>query len=129
MAIKYYPKAGQILSCNLLDFKAPEIGKIRPAMIISPKLPYRSEIVTIVPLSTTPPRHSLPFVVKLSRNYVPDQPEDDDCWAKCDMVMNLALTRLAGFKIGRRKYHFPQSTPEDLLAVRNGVMSGLGFSS
>lgn len=101
--------------------------KIRPVIVLSPKLPYRSEIVTIVPISLTPPRHDLPFVVKLSKNYHPQEEDDLECWAKCDMVTNLALHRLKSFKIDRRKYHTPQLIGPDLSAVREGVVHGLGM--
>ena len=100
--------------------------KARPIIVISPKLPYRSDIVTIVPISTTAPKHDLPFVVRLSKNYHPEETDDLPCWAKCDMVLNIALRRLDGFRIGRRKWANPQATGEDLQAVRAGVIHGLG---
>ena len=101
--------------------------KVRPVMVISPRLPYRSEIVTIVPISTTAPKHALPFVVRLSRNYRPDEDPSMPTWAKCDMLMNIGTRRLTAFKVGRRKYAYPTASPEDLKAVREGVLHGLGF--
>ena len=127
MPIQFYPRAGQILICDFSGFKEPEMVKPRPVIIVSPKLPYRSEIATVVPISTTPARHDLPFVVKLSKNYHPLEADDFPCWAKCDMVMNIALWRLKGFKIGRRKWELPQATAEDLQAVRAGVLHGFGM--
>lgn len=101
--------------------------KVRPVIVISPKLPYRSEIVTVVPISTTAPKHSLPFAVQLSKNYHPDEPDDLPCWAKCDMLMNIGKWRLNGFKVGRRKWELPCATGDDLEAVRRGVLHGLGL--
>lgn len=101
--------------------------KQRPIIVVSPKLPYRSEIVTVVPISLTPPTHTLPFAVKLSKNYHPNEDDDLPCWAKCDMVMNIAKWRLDGFKVGRRKWENPQATGDDLQAVRDGVLHGLGL--
>lgn len=95
-------------------------------MVVSPKLPFRSDIVAVVPISLTAPRHDLPFCVKLSKNYHPKEGDDLPCWAKCDMVMNLGLWRLEGFKVGRRKFVNPQASAEDLLAVKRGVLYGLG---
>ena len=112
--------------CDFTDFREPEMVKARPIIVISPKLPYRSDIVTIVPISTTAPKHDLPFVVRLSKNYHPEETDDLPCWAKCDMVLNIALRRLDGFRIGRRKWANPQATGEDLQAVRAGVIHGLG---
>lgn len=128
MPLNFYPRAGQILICDFKGFLEPEMVKVRPVVVISPKLPYRAEIVTVVPISTTAPRHEYPFVVRLSKNYHPKELDDFPCWAKCDMVMNIARHRLDGFKVGRRKYVNPQMDGHDLQAVRAGVMHALGFS-
>lgn len=118
---------GQVLVCNFTDLQPPEICKIRPVIVVSPRLPHRSELVAVVPVSTTVPKHNLPYVYKLSRNYHPQEEDSLDCWAKCDLVMNISLKRLNGFKVGRRKYEFPKLSKEDLDAVRAAVMCGLGF--
>lgn len=128
MSLKFFPRAGQIFVCDFTSFTEPEMTKKRPVIVISPRLPHRSEIVTVVPISTTAPKHALPFVVKLSRNYHPSDDPTLPTWAKCDMVTNLALTRLSQFKIGRRKYTYPTLNPEDLESVRQGVIHGLGMS-
>jgi uncharacterized protein YifN (PemK superfamily) len=109
------------------DLTEPEMTKFRPVIVVSPRLPYRSEVVTIVPISLTAPRHELPFCYKLSRNYHPNEADDLPCWAKADMVTNVALRRLNGFKIGRRKWHYPQLSAADLVGVRRAVRCGLGL--
>ena len=129
MAIRFYPRAGQILVCDFSGFKVPEMVKPRPIIVVSPRLPYRSEIVTVVPLSTTASIHNLPFVVRLSRNYHPLEDDNLPVWAKCDMVMNIARWRLDGFKVGRREWETPLATGDDLTAVRNGVLHGLGLGA
>lgn len=128
MPISFFPRAGQILVCNYSDFKKPEINKIRPVIVVSPRLPHRSQIVTVVPISTTAPEHDLPFVVRLSKNYHPQEKDELPCWAKCDMIMNIARDRLDGFKIGRRKWETPEASAEDLTAVQHGMIHGLGMS-
>lgn len=127
MPLKYHPRAGQILMCDFKGFEVPEMVKIRPVIVVSPKLPYRGDIVAIVPISLTAPQHDLPFCVRLSKNYHPQEDDGLPCWAKCDMVMNLGRWRLDGFKVGRRKWENPQATAEDLAAVRRGVIFGLGM--
>lgn len=112
--------------CDFQGFKVPEMVKVRPVMVVSPRLPYRSDIVAVVPISLTAPIHDLPFCVRLSKNYHPNEDDDLPCWAKCDMVMNLGLWRLDGFKVGRRKYETPQATADDLRIVKEGVLHGLG---
>jgi len=127
MPLKFFPRAGQIFVCDFTSFKEPEMTKKRPVIVISPKLPYRSQIVTVVPISTTAPKHDLPFVVKLSRNYHPTDEVKPDTWAKCDMVTNLSLVRLDAFRVAPKKYVYPTLSPEDLKAVRDGVIHGLGL--
>ena len=127
MTIQFYPRSGQILVCDFKDFQAPEMIKIRPVIVVSPRLPYRSEIVTIVPISTSPPRHTLKFVVQLSKNCHPNEDDEKPCWAKCDMIMNIGLWRLNSFKVGRRKWLTPVASKKDLNHVRAGVLHGLGM--
>ncbi|AUH33460.1 type II toxin-antitoxin system PemK/MazF family toxin [Paracoccus tegillarcae] len=127
MAINFHPRAGQMLVADFSDLKAPEICKVRPVIVISPKLPFRSGLVAVVPVSLTPPRQDLPYVFRLSKNYHPDSQDDLACWAKCDLVMNIALWRLNGFKLGRRKWSTPAISPEDLVGVRKAVAAGLGL--
>lgn len=103
--------------------------KTRPVIVVSPKLPYRGQIVTIVPISLTEPIHNLPYTVRLSKNYHPNEDDDLPCWAKCDMLMNISKARLNGFKIGRRKYESPQASNDDLQAVKHGVIYSLGLGN
>ena len=129
MAINYYPRAGQVLVCDFSGFQPPEMVKVRPVVVISPRLPYRSEIVTVVPISLTPPELDLPFCVRLSKNYHPNEADDLPCWAKCDMLMNISRARLDGFKIGRRQWVAPQMDRGDLDSVKAGVLHGLGLGN
>ncbi len=127
MAINFHPRAGQILMCDFKGFVKPEMVKVRPVMVVSPRLPHRSSIATIVPISLTAPVHNEPYVVRLSKNYHPAESDDLACWAKCDMLMNIGLHRLQGFKLDRRKWATPQANAKDLHAVRIGVLYGLGM--
>lgn len=127
MALLFYPRAGQVFVCDFSGFKVPEMVKLRPVIVVSPKLPYRSDIVAVVPISTTEPRHDLPFCHRLSKNYHPQEPDDLPCWAKADMLMNLGTWRLSAFKVGRRKYIYPTLSPGDLAGVRRAVLCGLGL--
>lgn len=129
MPLPFHPKPGHVLVCDFRGFHPPEMVKIRPVMIVSPRLPFRSGLVAVVPISLTAPRHTLPFVVRLSHNYHPTERDDLPCWAKCDMIVNISTDRLAGFKVGRRRWVTPRATRDDLRAVRHGVLHGLGFGS
>ncbi|MEQ8282945.1 MAG: type II toxin-antitoxin system PemK/MazF family toxin [Parvibaculum sp.] len=127
MALNFYPRAGQIFVGDFSDLKEPEMTKVRPVIVVSPRLPYRSEIVAVVPISLTAPKHNLPYCFRLSKNYHPQEPDDLPCWAKADMLMNVATKRLSAFKIGRRQYDYPTLIPEDLAGVRHAVLCGLGL--
>jgi len=129
MPINFVPKAGQILRCNFAGMREPEMVKNRPVMIINPKLPYRSELVTLVPLSSTPPQHTMPFCVRLSRNYYPGGNREAPQWAKCDMIYNLRVERLDRFPVKGRGWTFVTAVREDLEAVHKGVLAGLGYSA
>ena len=128
MSIRFYPRPGQMFMSDFSAMSEPEMNKIRPVVVISPRLPYRSQIVTVVPISTTKPFHDLPFCFRLSRNYHPSEDANLPCWAKADMVGNFSISRLDGFKIGRRKWEIPEMTEDDLEGVRRAVLAGLGFS-
>jgi mRNA interferase MazF len=123
----FYPRMGHVLMGDFSDLREPEMTKMRPVIVVSPRLPFRSDVVAVVPISLTAPRHNLPFCFKLSKNYHPNEPDDLPCWAKADMVTNVGLRRLDGFKIGRRKWHYPQLSDADLVGVRRAVMCGLGL--
>lgn len=125
--LKIFPRAGQVYVCDFIGFREPEMVKPRPVIVISPRLPYRSEIAAIVPISLTAPRHELPFCYKLSKNYHPDEADDVPSWAKADMLMNVGIYRLSPFKVGRRRYAYPTLTQEDLAGVRHAVLCGLGL--
>lgn len=129
MPIDFTPKAGDILRCNFAGMRDPEMIKTRAVMIINPSIPYRSQLVTVVPLSTTPPRHDLPFCVRLSRNYWPDRDRMTPQWAKCDMIYNFRVERLDRFPIRNRQWTFEKATMPDLIAVRRGVLAGLGYTA
>lgn len=56
MGLAYHPKQGEILLCNYdTGFVAPEMTKLRPVVVISPRLRRRDDLVAVVPLSTTEP--------------------------------------------------------------------------
>ena len=118
---------GQVFVGDFRDLNEPEMTKLRPVIVVSPRLPNRSELVAIVPISLTAPIRDLPFCYRLSKNYHPHEPDDLPCWAKADMVMNVAIRRLEGFKVGRRKWAYPNLTADDLLGVRRAVLIGLGL--
>jgi uncharacterized protein YifN (PemK superfamily) len=108
--------------------------KARPAIVISPRLPYRDALCTVVPISGSYDGRELPYVVRLV--FDPPLPEPfpyNIAWAKCDMVatvgfQRLDLLRTARDQMGRRKYLHPKLSLEDFGRVQQGVLNALGLA-
>lgn len=137
MGLMYYPKQGEILLCNYnTGFVAPEMTKIRPVVIISPRLRRRADLVAVVPLSTTPPvnveRHHCK--IELARP-LPAPFDSPAMWAKCDMIATVARDRLDRFKAGRKAGGGKRVFVSGMLdrsqfrLVKAAVLCGLGFDS
>lgn len=127
--LSFHPHAGTMVYCDFRGNEQPEIIKKRPVIIVTPRLPHRNNLCTVVPTSTTPPDHPQPYHVRLSKNYHPNEPDDVPVWAKCDLLTNISMARLDRFRVGHRKYHAPRISSEDLQAVRVGILHALGFQA
>ena len=137
MALAYYPSPGEIVLCDYgTGFTAPEMVKLRPVVIVSPRLRRRPDLVAVVPLSTTPPNpaetHHCSIV--LGRP-LPRPFEEPQMWAKCDMLATVSLTRLDRFKDGRvpgggaRRYTTGKVSQAQLIEIRKAILHGLGLGS
>ncbi len=137
MPLSYYPSPGEIVLCDYATgFIPPEMVKLRPVVIVSPRLRKRGDLVAVVPLSTTAPNPaephhcSLVLAVPLPRPF--DSPQ---MWAKCDMVATVALSRLDRFRDGRvpggnaRRYTTGKVSAAQLIDIRKSILCGLGLSS
>jgi uncharacterized protein YifN (PemK superfamily) len=135
MAIQYPVGPGTILRCDYSrgGFKPPEMVKARPAIVVSPRLPHRDGLCTVVPLSGTAPDHQVPYVVRLEfEALLPSPFAFSVVWAKCDMLATVAFERLDLFRTerdqyGRRKYLHPKLSSDQLEKVQEGVMKALGL--
>lgn len=137
MALQHHPKVGEILLCVFpSEFAPPEMIKTRPVVVISPKIAGRSNLVSIVPLSTTAPnpvqRHH--FRVPIERMPRRLQAEATEVWAKCDMLYTFGLGRLDRFKAGRdrvtgkRLYESGQLELEQIIGLRICIAAALGIT-
>ena len=121
MAIKFPVSMGTILLCNyaLGGFRAPEMIKRRPAIVVSPRLPFRDGLCTVVSLSTRPPQRIANYIVDLTLS--PPLPEPFgalQCWAKCDMLATVSFA-----------VSYTHLTPEDFDRIRRGILAALGLVS
>lgn len=130
-ALYFHPNPGTVLMCNFdTGFKAPEMVKIRPVVVISPRRRRGAGLCTVVPLSTTAPDPVEPFHHCLQPDSLPQRLRERVTWAKCDMLYTVSLERLDRCKDGRdqdgrRRYVAHSITPADWLAIRRCVVLAL----
>lgn len=92
MPLPYHPKPGTIVICNYTTgFRPPEMIKRRLAVTISPKLKRRNDLVTVVPLSATPPVPTEKWHVELHD----DIPEP---WGQGHVGQNATWLRLSDMR-------------------------------
>ncbi|MCT8764470.1 type II toxin-antitoxin system PemK/MazF family toxin [Glaesserella parasuis] len=126
MALKYQPKEKAVVMCDFSGFIAPEMVKTRPVVVIS-KHKKNSELVTIVPLSTTKLEPLEPYHYPMPNNPLPDK-SNIQCWAKCDMVYTVSLSRLDRYKLKKREYVVPVIDDEDFANIKKAVAKALKLS-
>lgn len=84
-----------MLICDFRGYEVPEMIKVRPVVVIR-KHKTNSLLVTVVPLSTTAPDRILDHHLELQSHLQGASPV---CWAKCDMVATVSLSRLDRIKV------------------------------
>lgn len=95
MPLKYLPEKGEIVICDFTKFGAPEITKVRPAIVISSPMKNVANVCTVVALSTTPPRPPMPFHALITIDPPLRKPfEAQQVWVKGDMIYTLSVSRL-----------------------------------
>lgn len=136
MPIQFSPRVGQVVLCAFPDcLTAPEMVKTRPVVVVTPRLKGRTDLVGVVPLSTTAPNPICAYHCRIAASSMPDalRATSVEVWAKCDMVYTFRLARLDRFKQGRdrvtgkRLYDTGQLTRTELDAVRQCVATAFGL--
>jgi uncharacterized protein YifN (PemK superfamily) len=137
MAIHFPVRPGTIVRCdyNRGGFQAPEMVKARPAVVISPRLPHRDRLCTVVPISGDEGEYEARYVIRLE--FSPPLPHPFSyriAWAKCDMLATVSFDRLDLFRTardqyGKRKYVQPLLPDKDLYRLREGVLFALGMGN
>ncbi len=135
MPLPYHPEPGTIVICDFKGFVPPEMVKRRPAIIISPRLRNRGKLCAIVPLSSTPPSHIMPYHYKLHVDPVLPEPYNEKFhWVKADMVYTVSFDRLSlpfngKDANGKRNYDVRVIDKSDLIKIQQCVLHGLGLTS
>jgi mRNA interferase MazF len=122
--LKFHPEPGTILICDYsTGFRLPEMVKKRPVVTISPRLKRRDGLITVVPLSTSPPVPVFDHHCKISLKQALPEPFDSaEMWVKADMLATVGFGRLDLVRTGRdpfgkRKYLTVQLEPSALQIV------------
>jgi mRNA interferase MazF len=128
LPLTFHPGPGAMVICDFsTGFRPPEMVKVRPVVVISPQR-RTSQLVTVVPLSSTAPVPIEPWHYRLPPGAYP--PARGPIWAKCDMVATVALDRLDRVRVkagGVRTHQTFQLSATDLAAVLAGVRAALGL--
>ncbi|MBF0392880.1 MAG: type II toxin-antitoxin system PemK/MazF family toxin [Alphaproteobacteria bacterium] len=130
MGLLFHPPTGTIVVCDYgLGFRAPEMVKIRPVIVVSPRFRSRPNLCTVVPLSSTEPKPQEMFHHQLSDGAYP--PARGPMWAKCDMLATVSLDRLDRIKTrglgGKREYVVFEVPADDLAAIQVCIRFALGL--
>lgn len=136
MALKFPVKPRTILLCDysLGGFRAPEMVKRRPAVVIAGALPRRNNLHTVVPLSGTEsdPRNLYHCQIELSEP-LPAPFDEAVWWVKADMIATVSLERLDLFRTerdqyGKRKYLTHLKVSEDQFGqILDSIRHALGI--
>lgn len=134
MPLNYPVAPGVILLCDYsTGFRPPEMVKLRPAVVISPRLPHRGRLCTVVPLSGTPPRSEVDYQCRIELEApLPEPFPQAVWWAKADMLSTVSFDRLDLFRtkrdpMGKRKYLQPKVSPAIMENIRQAVLFSLGM--
>jgi uncharacterized protein YifN (PemK superfamily) len=135
MGIKYPVGIGTVLLCDYSrgGFQPPEMVKKRPAIVISPRLPHRDGLCTVIPLSADEPDHPVDYVARIEFDEPLPYPFPYSVfWAKCDMIATVSFERLDLFhterdQYGKRRYLHPKMSAEELARVRVCVLKAIGL--
>lgn len=113
-----FPRLGEIFDVNLDPVVGSEIGKRRPALIVSNDVNNQySQTVTVVPLTGQPSDRNYPFEVLIPKGVAE---LTSDSRAKCNQVRTIDKTRL----VASRGLVTAQYIPEVKEALKNHLDMG-----
>jgi uncharacterized protein YifN (PemK superfamily) len=115
-----------VLICDFDGYISPEIIKKRPVVVVSPSHLRRPGLVTVIPLSTTPPNPVERYHYRLTGNPVPGS-DAAEVWAKCDLIATVCIERLDRVKFGRRQYEIGRVGPDQVRRMRLAALASLGI--
>jgi|TARA_R110002051_G_scaffold314276_1_gene391171 mRNA interferase MazF len=133
VTVVIHPAPGTIVRVDLNEgFRAPEMVKRRPCIVLSPHIKGRDRLCAIVPLSTLAPTTVHPHHMQVSFDPTLPAPYDSPhMWVKGDIVLTVAFHRLrllfSGWEEGQRVYDVRVLEPDIFDQVKDCVRAGLGL--
>lgn len=97
-------------------------------VVISPNLPRRAGLVTVIPLSTTAPLPIEQYHYRLRGNPIPGK-EVGEIWAKCDLVTTVSLARLDRKKIARGQFAVGYVSMQQVREMRRCAAISFGLEA
>lgn len=131
--LKFHPNPGTILICDYGNCSPPEMCKVRPVLVVSPRLKRRTGLCAIVALSTTPPDSIEAYHCEITLTPPLPPPFDSPTvWVKADMLstvgfQRLDLPRTKRDQYGKRKYLNLRISSADMQRVQRAMLCGLGL--
>ncbi|MBN9353189.1 MAG: type II toxin-antitoxin system PemK/MazF family toxin, partial [Hyphomicrobium denitrificans] len=116
-------------------FKEPEMVKLRPVVVLSPKIAARPKLCTVVALSTDAPTPVLGFHCQIDiRPNLPSPLASDGVWVKGDMInavgfQRLDLIRMGKDRQGKRLYYYSTLSNDQIKQIRECVLKSIGLSA
>lgn len=135
LPIKFHPQFGSIVCVSFEPgFKSPEMVKRRLCVVFSKSMGGRENLVTVVPLSTTPPKPIRPYHTEIDIPFpLPEPWGAHPRWVKGDMIYSVGFHRVELLRLPKgpegREYQ-KQVLPSDvLIKIQKCVLHGMGMSS
>ena len=132
MPIQFPFDRGEILICDFSGLLFREMEKVRPVIVLSPKISSRANLATVVCLSTTEPSIKEDYHLEITFDppYSPKFPAAK-MWLKGDMIYTLNIERMTRPHIkdeeGKRTYPIRKIDKELMLKVERCVLNGIGL--
>ena len=133
MALVFHPAQGSLVIVKFEPgFIEPEMVKRRPCIVLSLAMKHRPKLLTVVALSTTPPKPAMPFHVEIDLPFALPMGWSQRCWVKGDMINTVGfhrtdLIQLGKDRRGKRVYQTSGLPKETLALVQRAVLAGLGI--
>lgn len=137
MGLKFPPTPGLIVICDYdTGFKPAEMIKGRLGVVVSPRLPHKDKLCTIVPPSITASKSGIHYQCRIELPIDPPAPYQGRIkWAKADMMATVSYQRLSlpytsrDPNTGKRKYLQIRVVADDMVKVRKAMLFALGLDN